>query len=149
MLLYLTQLSNMTRASAKEPQESLEAETAREVLDVIPHVMRQIRAEMREMAKPQLTIPQMRTLARVSRESGTVSELAEWLGVSAPAMSKMLAILERRGLVARAAQGQDRRQVNLTATDEGRRLTQNMRGGVRVKIAERLKSLPDSEKQVV
>ena len=139
----------MPRATPKSGEDTLEAEAAREVLDVIPRIIRSIRTEMREMARPQLTIPQMRALAQVSRESGTVSELAEWLGVSAPAMSKMVAILERRGLVQRAAPSSDRRQVNLIATEEGKRLHLNMRKGVRLKIAERLQPLSETEKHVV
>src|SRR6185437_6731369 len=150
LVLYLTQLIKTDlhkEMMARASEETLEIETAREMLDVIPRVMRHVRTGMREMAAPQLTIPQMRTLAHLSREPNTVSELAEWLGVSAPAMSKMVAILERRGLVQRSSQKQDRRQVILTATEEGKKLHQSMRRGVRLQIAEKLKALPDPEKQ--
>ena len=50
------------------------------------------------MAKPQLTIAQLRILAKLNQALFTVSEMAEWQGVSAPAMSKMVGILEKRGL---------------------------------------------------
>ncbi len=50
--------------------------------------------------------PRRRVLAALSRGAATTSELALRFGVSAPAMSRHLSVLENAGLVASLRQGQ-------------------------------------------
>ncbi len=50
--------------------------------------------------------PRRRVLAELSRGPATTSELAGRFGVSAPAMSRHLSVLENAGLVASLRQGQ-------------------------------------------
>lgn len=129
--------------------ESFELEIARELLEVVPRIMRRVRTEMRATAKPQLTIAQLRILAKLYRGGSTITDLSDWQGVSAPAMSKMVGILEGRNLVQRAVQSQDRRHVSVTLTEEGRKTFLSIRKVVRVKIADQIRSVPDSEKEVI
>jgi DNA-binding MarR family transcriptional regulator len=51
----------------------------------------------------------------------TQSALQKKLGVKGPSMSKLVGELVKRGLVVRVRDADDRRQVRLAATDEGRR----------------------------
>ena len=56
-------------------------------------------------------------------------------------MTRVIAVLEERGLVGRAAHPTDRRQVILTVTQEGRDLVQLVRRRREVWLAQRLQEL--------
>ena len=61
---------------------------AREILDVIPLVMRTIRAEMRRARGADLSVPMFRALNYVGgAEGASLSEVAAHLGVTLPSMS--------------------------------------------------------------
>lgn len=144
--LILNWVNNMPRETTDEP---FEFQVAKDLLESIPRIMARIRTEMRAMAKPQLTIPQLRILAKLNQSESSISEMAEWQGVSAPAMSKMVGILEGRGFARRVTKTNDRRQVTVSLTDEGRRTFLSIRKAVRGKMAERIRTLPDSKKQLI
>ena len=91
------------------------------MLDVIPLVMRTIRRQMRGGRMPELTIPQFRTLMFVHRERVvTLSEAAEFMGLTLPSMSRMVEGLVSRQLMRRSAQENDRRKLALEVTESGR-----------------------------
>lgn len=136
----------MPRGNSDEP---FEYQVAKDLLDSIPKLMARIRTEMRAMAKPQLTIAQLRILAKLNQGASSISELAERQGVSAPAMSKMVGILEARRLARRTTQTLDRRQVEVSLTDEGKRVFLSIRGAVREKLAVRIGALSDSKKKLL
>ena len=94
---------------------------AREVLDVVPLVMRVLRAEMRAHRGPELSVPHFRVLAYVGRnENASLSEVAEHVGLRLPSMSTLVDGLVTRGLVSRSASVKDRRRVALCLTPLGR-----------------------------
>lgn len=138
----------MSRDS-REPEQSFDHELAQAMMETLPRFIRWMRTEMRATAKPQLTVAQLRILAKLYRGGSTITELSEWQGVSAPAMSKMVGILESRGLAKRNSQTEDRRQVLVTHTEEGRRTFLAIRKVVRAKIADKLSSLPEQKKKVL
>ena len=71
---------------------------------------------------------QLAALAALERhESMTPGELADHEKVQPPSMTRVIAVLEARGLVRREPHATDRRQVILTVTDEGRDLVQRVR----------------------
>lgn len=129
-----------------ELNDSNDMQNARTLLEVIPRAMRSIRAQMRDSAKSELTVPQFRVIARLSRIEATNADLAEWIGVTPPTMSKMVDILVKRNLVHREAGGSDRRQVRLTLTAQGRQKFDFLSASVQSTIAERLKHLAPSRK---
>jgi DNA-binding MarR family transcriptional regulator len=95
-------------------------ECAREVLDVIPQVMRLIRGELREHREAELSVAQFRSLTFLDRHSGaSLSELAEHIGLALPSMSKLVDGLVERGLVTRQEDAADRRRVVLCLTASG------------------------------
>lgn len=49
-----------------------------------------------------------------------VGDLAEWLGVKPPTVSRMVDALERKGLVERCADGDDRRAIRVRLSSAGR-----------------------------
>lgn len=129
--------------------ESFEQQLAHRLLEIVPRIMRHIRTEMRAMAKPQLTIAQLRILARLYQGSTTVSDLAEWQGVSTPGMSKMVGILESRGLIKRMTRTEDRRQVEVRLMDEGRQIFLNIRKLVQNTLANDFNELSFVNKKMI
>ncbi len=115
---------------------------AKLILKTVPTTMRRIRTEMRTSARAamaDLTVPQFRILVRLSLSIATNKELAEWIGVSPPSMTRMVRHLIRKGLIKRLSvsplelqlEGRstkirhDRREVRLTLTSKGQAVYQN------------------------
>jgi len=125
-------------------------ECAKEVLDTIPLIMRTIRSEVRQQRKPDLTVPQFRTLAFLySRPGVTLSHVAEHVGLTLPSMSKMVDGLVGRGLVARQNSSEDRRRMDLTLAQAGKAIFLAAREAARSRLAERLEALSDGDQTAV
>jgi DNA-binding MarR family transcriptional regulator len=93
---------------------------------------------------------QLAALAALERhESMTPGELAEHEKVQPPSMTRVIAVLEERGLVRRAPHATDRRQVVLTVTADGRDLVQRVRRRREAWLAQRLQELSPEERQVL
>jgi MarR family transcriptional regulator for hemolysin len=119
---------------------------AREVLDVVPSVMRTIRTEMRMHRDPDLSIPQFRSLLFVDRRSGTtLTGVAEHLGLTAPSTSKLIDGLLKRGMVTRRQAPADRRCVTLEITPDGARALAHVRREAQKSLSLLLGSLGDEE----
>jgi DNA-binding MarR family transcriptional regulator len=123
-----------------------EAALAKNILEAVPRCMHALRAEMRGVARAEMTVPQFRILAHISRGQGKASELAEIQGVSLAAMSRMVDGLVRRGLVLRAGHP-DRRQVELRLTPQGNRYFTSVKAAVQGRLADKLKKLPPAKKK--
>src|SRR5208337_1289416 len=94
-----------------------EDECAREVLDVVPTVMRFIRTEMRSHRALELSVPQFRSLVYIERTAGTsLLGVAEQLGLTSPSACKLIDGLANRGMVTRGESPGDRRRVTLEIT---------------------------------
>src|SRR5215212_2650273 len=103
----------MKRPSARE--------SAREILKIVPLVMRTVTAQLR--AAGELPAPaHFGLLSILTVKSGTVTltELAALQGVSLPTMSNTISAMVGRGWVQRTAAGRDRRVVRIEVTPEGR-----------------------------
>src|SRR5438093_6214919 len=101
----------MTRDQARE--------TARDVLEIIPLVMRTVAAELR--AAGELPAPAHFGLLSVLSERGrTLTELASRQGVSLPTMSSSISAMADRGWVRRTGPEKDRRSVLIEVTANGR-----------------------------
>jgi DNA-binding MarR family transcriptional regulator len=93
---------------------------------------------------------QLAALAALERhESMTPGELAEHEKVQPPSMTRVIAVLEERGLVRREPHATDRRQVVLTVTDDGRDLVQRVRRRREAWLAQRLQELTPGERQIM
>ena len=101
----------MTRVQARE--------TAREVLEIIPLVMRTVAAELRaagEMPAP----AHFGLLSVLSVRPRMLTDLASLQGVSLPTMSNSISAMVERGWVRRAVPQGDRRVVLIEVTATGR-----------------------------
>ena len=115
---------------------------ARQVLDVVPLVVRSIRSEMRRHRGADLSVPQLRALAFLSREAGaSLSQVATHVGTTLPSMSKMVDGLVARGLVRRETSAQDRRRVTLTLSARGQDTLRASRARTQARFAEILAGL--------
>jgi DNA-binding MarR family transcriptional regulator len=93
---------------------------------------------------------QLAALAALERhDSMTPGELAEHEKVQPPSMTRVIAVLEERGLVRREPHATDRRQVILTVTDDGRNLVQRVRRRREAWLAQRLQELSPDERQIL
>jgi DNA-binding MarR family transcriptional regulator len=104
----------MTRVQARE--------TARELLKIMPLVMRTVAAELRSAGE--MPAPAHFPLLMFLNERGrSLTELAELRGVSLPTMSNSISAVAHRGWVRRIAppgDGKDRRVVVVEITAAGR-----------------------------
>jgi DNA-binding MarR family transcriptional regulator len=94
-------------------------ETAREILKIIPLVMRTVAAELRaagEMPAP----AHFGLLSTLALQAHTLTELARLQGVSLPTMSDSVTTMAQRGWVRRTIASKDRRSVVIEVTATGR-----------------------------
>jgi DNA-binding MarR family transcriptional regulator len=90
---------------------------------------------------------QLAALAALERHDAmTPGELADHEKVQPPSMTRVIAVLEERGLVRRAPHPTDRRQVILTVTQQGRDLVQLVRRRREAWLAQRLQELTPEER---
>ena len=93
---------------------------------------------------------QLASLSALERhESMTPGELAEHEKVQPPSMTRVIAVLEERGLVRREPHATDRRQVILTVTAEGRDVVERVRRRREAWLAQRLQELSPDEHQIL
>ena len=115
---------------------------ARELLELVPAIMRHLRAEMRRQRGAGLSVPQFRALAFLNRQPGaSLSALAEHIGLTRPSMSHTVEGLVTRKLVTRRTSTADRRSVTLDLTGRGRALLDAARATTQAHLAEQLSDL--------
>lgn len=116
---------------------------AREVLAGIPAVMDFIRQQMRQHRRPELTVPQFRTLVFLSHhDCSSLSEVAEHVGISLSSMSRMVDLLVKRGLLERGTKAGDRRRVSLQLTRRGKSAFHAACSATQVALARSFRALP-------
>src|SRR5207245_9055690 len=123
---------HMTRVQARE--------TAREILEILPRVMRTVAAELRaagEMPAP----AHFGLLSVLSLRPRMLTDLASLQGVSLPTMSNSISSMVERGWVRRAAPEGDRRVVMIEVTATGRAALERVSRCAEVHLAEGLAPL--------
>jgi DNA-binding MarR family transcriptional regulator len=101
----------MTREQARE--------TARDILQIIPLVMRTVAAELRAGGELPATV-HFGLLSMLSERPRMLTELAALQGVSLPTMSSSISTMVEHGWVRRGAPEDDRRIVLIEVTTAGR-----------------------------
>lgn len=126
------------------------SEQAEKILDIIPKCMRCIRAEMRAIEDSDLSIPQFRILVYLAKnEVSTNKDLANWLGVTTPTMTRMIDLLVKRNLVERVQNSKDRREIQLKITKEGRKKYLHRRSKVQDNLAKKVSGLSLSQQDTL
>jgi DNA-binding MarR family transcriptional regulator len=114
----------------------------------VSRLARRLRAErVAHGLQLELSDTQLGALATLDRKGAmTPGELAEHEKVQPPSMTRVIAVLEQRGLVMRAAHATDKRQVVLTVSDAGREVVDQSRKFREAWLARRLRELSPQEK---
>src|SRR4029077_403378 len=95
---------------------------AAELLELVPLMMRVIRAKVRSHSSPELSVAQFRALAFLGRnQRAMLGDVAGFLALTLPAASKLVDGLVSVGFATREIDPADRRKVALTLTAAGRR----------------------------
>jgi DNA-binding MarR family transcriptional regulator len=124
--------------------------SAHELLEVVPIVIRVIRAQMRRHRSLALTVPQFRALVFIGDNPGTsLSQVAEFVGITLPSTSTLVDGLVQRKLVTRQYATGDRRRVTLNLTARGRQDIQQAREHTQAYLAECLAALPQTQRDTV
>jgi DNA-binding MarR family transcriptional regulator len=105
---------------------------------------------MRAARQHDLSVPQFRTLAFLSRHPGSsLSAAAEFIGLTLPTMSVLIEGLVQRGLVDRVPDRIDRRRVLLSLTPAGELQHTHALEGAATWLVEVLKPLDANEREGV
>ena len=122
----------MTRDQARE--------SAREILEIVPLVMRTVAAQLR--AAGELPAPaHFGLLSVLSVRPRMLTDLASLQGVSLPTMSSSIGAMIDRGWVRRTASGDDRRVVVVEVTSTGRAALERVSRAAEAHLAELLAPL--------
>jgi DNA-binding MarR family transcriptional regulator len=124
---------------------SSKAETAaRQVLEVIPLVMRTLALELRR-TRYTLAPVHFRLLVILAERPHNLTELAEKQAVSLPTMSNSVTTLVERGWVKRVRPAHDRRMVLVELTPAGRGVLNEILRPVEAQVTQLLASLSPAE----
>ena len=127
--------------------EALTAHCATELLEVIPLLMRIIRAQVRNHSSPELSIPQFRALAFLGRNHrATLSDVSGFLGLTLPSASKLIDGVVCAGFANREIDAADRRRVALTLTPAGQKKYQAALKYAHDFLSERVGRLSEAER---
>jgi len=125
-------------------------EAARQLLEVIPVIMREIRSEMRSRRSPDLTVPQFRTLSFVSRNVGTsLLDVANHLGLTPPSTSRLVDGLIYRNMMIREDHPEDRRRVKLTVTHVGEQILEASRQDALTYLSTKLSNITADDRETI
>ncbi len=120
------------------------------VLDSVPLVMRVIRHEIRRCVLPEFSVPQFRAMGFIGRNRGAaLSEVAEHVGLTLPAASRMVDGLVAAGLADRTLDLKNRRRMRLTLTAKGRSRHRAARESAQKFLAKELRKLTVAQRASV
>ena len=138
----MQQMQNATTSEADQVAAAL--------LESVPLVMRTIRAQMRGYRTADLSVPQFRALGFLHRHPGaSLTDLAEHIGLTVPAASRLVDGLVARGYVARKPSPADRRTLELTVSPPGVAMLEASRARARAHLAELLATLSPEDREAV
>ena len=119
---------------------------ARDLMETAPQIVQSIRVEMRRGRGGELSIPQFRALRFVQRNPEvSLSDLADYLGLTLPSVSKLVDGLVKQTLILRQESKVDRRKMTLALTEAGETIINNARAQAQANLARTLASLPEED----
>jgi DNA-binding MarR family transcriptional regulator len=128
--------------SRRTPIVDAELELATRLRLGVTRLSRRLRQQVGEDASPTM----LSALATIeARQPVTLGELAERERVRPPSMTRIVARLEERGLVARRAGSSDRRVAEVSLTPAGARYIESIRRRKNAYLVRRLHSLEPDE----
>ncbi len=120
------------------------------LLKIIPPAMQMIRREMRRgvasNTEMKISVPQFRVLARLTRGTFLAGELAEFIGVSFPSMSRMIDHLVKKKLISKKRGTLDKREFRMNLTDLGKSIHLNAQQKAHTALTKNISTLSKKEK---
>jgi len=117
---------------------------SQEIVEVIPLIMRTIVADHHNSSHP-MSPAHLRLLTILAHHPCNLSELALRQAVSLPTMSNSISVLVQRGWVKRVPSPDDRRQVLLELTPDGRAVLIDTKNRAETRVAELIGALSPDE----
>ena len=130
------------------PRKRRAAGAAEALVAVAPLVTRWIE-RLLAAHEPPLTVPQFLALRAIDREDVSGAEIARRAGVSAPAVSQLLAALVDAGLVERRPQAEDRRRQTLALSAAGQEALRSAEALLRERLGALIADLPRPEQDAL
>lgn len=131
-------------------EEAAPERTTEAVVQVAAHVMRDFRDEVRRRPTHGLTLTQLKALGYLKSGAGaSLTDVAEYIGLGAPTVSKVIDELVQQEMVGRETSAHDRRRVTLRITPRGRAALQAVREPAVRALAQRLAALTEGERATV
>ncbi|HEX9795386.1 MAG TPA: MarR family transcriptional regulator [Anaerolineales bacterium] len=126
------------------PQEAKRLAAAEDLLDVIPRVMRILASDLRRLGE--LLAPvHFQLMGHLYQGPSTLGDLAQWIAVSPPTLSRTVRTLEERGWVQRTPSSEDGRVVLAELTPAGRAAVEGMKKAAVRQVAGYLTPLSEDE----
>lgn len=100
-----------------------------------------IRSEVRKRPAALTTLSQLRILNYLTDHALSTTQVADRMGVSLPSISRTVAALERKGWVKRRTNNRDRRGNFIVLTPQGRKILDQEREDVRIRMAKRIREM--------
>ena len=123
---------------------------ARELLDVVPPIMRTLKHKWKDGPIFGISHSQFRILMFVQKHPGAaLQDVARHLGLTSPTTSTMVDELVNGQLVLRESSTQDRRKITLTLTEQGQQTLEEVFEHSRKDLATYLASLTPDETEIV
>lgn len=119
--------------------------------EFLPPVWHTVKAHIRHEAAQNfgITVGHFHILRRIRHGTDSVSKLADDGHTSRPAISRSVDVLVNKGLVIRTQNPTDRRNVQLSLTDEGQSLMEVLSDNTRQWMAEKLAVLSEDELEAI
>lgn len=123
---------------------------SRELLDVVPPIMRTIKKKWKDGSIGGVTNSQFRILMFIQKSPGAaLLDVARHLGLTSPTTSTTVEELVSKGLVLRESSTEDRRKITLTLTDQGQKTLSEVFDYSRQDLATYLTPLTSAEQEIV
>jgi DNA-binding MarR family transcriptional regulator len=120
------------------------------MLEAVPALMRVIRGQMRQGRAAGLSVVQFRALGYIGRHEGAaLSALAEHLGLTPPATSRLVDGLVAQQLARRELSPSDRRAVMLSLTPAGAALREETRRRTQAELERTIATLPETDRAAI
>ncbi|EQC51302.1 MarR family winged helix-turn-helix transcriptional regulator [Bacteriovorax sp. DB6_IX] len=100
---------------------------SRKYIETIPLSMGLMKSYIRKVCEAEFSFSKFRIIALTQSGKSTVSEIAEMMHISRPAVSKLVESLVTDKYLLRHTDEEDRRVIHLTATTKGKKKFQKVR----------------------
>lgn len=142
-------MQQMQKTNTTTPGDDPEA-LAAALMEVAALITREVRTLMRAHRDVALSVAHFRALGYVRRHPAcSLTAVAEHLGLSVPATSRLVEALVADGLVVRQPSAHDRRYVTLHLSAEGERIQDEARSAALRSLAARLEPLGPQQRATI